>query len=266
MVASKGATTVALITTTVTLFGCDSGAGGDQGPSCSSSDQNKLADPTIAGEFMQCVNACGMNPSCEQGCVDAIGLSKSCLACIATLDADRPDISKCGLHDSMVSSNLAGKNIFVKAFMDQRFGKGPMEVQNTSKADIKSLEDGADGAAGAVCSSRDVSKLSDPTIAMNFDQCMNACTTPVCEQGCMDALGLSKSCLKCIAAQDPANPDFSKCGLLPESTVSSNLVGNNIFIKALMEQGFSKGPVEVQNTSTADMTLMEDNDAINLMV
>jgi hypothetical protein len=263
MVASKGATTVALITTTVTLFGCDSGAGGDQGPSCSSSDQNKLADPTIAGEFMQCMNACGMNPSCEQGCVDAIGLSKSCLACIATLDADRPDISKCGLHDSMVSSNLAGKNIFVKAFMDQRFGKGPMEVQNTSKADIKLLEDGA---TGAVCSSRDVSKLSDPTIAMNFDQCMNACTTPLCEQGCMDALGLSKSCLKCIAAQDLANPDFSKCGLLPESTVSSNLVGNNIFVKALMDQGFSKGPVEAQNTSTADMTLMEDDDAINLMV
>jgi hypothetical protein len=266
MVASKGATTVALITTTVTLFGCDSGAGGDQGPSCSSSDQNKLADPTIAGEVMPCMNACGMTPSCDHGWVDAIGVSSCCLASIATLDADRPDISKCGLHDSMVSSNLAGKNIFVKAFMDQRFGKGPMEVQNTSKADIKSLEDGADGAAGAVCSSRDVSKLSDPTIAMNFDQCMNACTTPVCEQGCMDALGLSKSCLKCIAAQDPANPDFSKCGLLPESTVSSNLVGNNIFIKALMEQGFSKGPVEVQNTSTADMTLMEDNDAINLMV
>jgi hypothetical protein len=263
MVASKGATTVALITTTVTLFGCDSGAGGNQGPTCSSSDQNKLADPTIAQEFMQCMNACAMNPSpyCEQGCVDAIGLSTSCLACIATLDADRPDISKCGLHDSMVSSNLAGKNIFVEVFMDQGFGKGPREVQNTSKADIKSLED----VAGAACSSRDVTKLSDPTIAMNFDQCMTACTTPFCEQGCMDALGLSKSCLKCVAAQDPANPDFSKCGLLPQSTVSSNLAGNNIFVKALMDHGFGKGPVEVQNTSTADMKSMED-DAINLVV
>jgi hypothetical protein len=257
MAASKGVTTVALITTSVTLFGCDSSAS-----KCSSSDQNKLADQTIAMDYRWCINACHMNPACEQGCVDAIGLSKSCLACIATLNPNSPDISKCGLHaHSMVSSNLAGKNIFVEVFMDQGFGKAPREVQNTSKADIKSLED----AAGAACSSRDVTKLSDPTIAMNFDQCMTACTTPFCEQGCMDALGLSKSCLKCVAAQDPANPDFSKCGLLPQSTVSSNLAGNNIFVKALMDHGFGKGPVEVQNTSTADMKSMED-DAINLVV
>jgi hypothetical protein len=260
MAASKGATTVALITTSVTLFGCDSSAS-----KCSSSDQNKLADQTIAMDYRWCINACHMNPACEQGCVDAIGLSKSCLACIATLNPNSPDFSKCGLHahyaHSMVSSNLAGKNIFAEVFMDQGFGKGPREVQNTSKADIKSLED----AAGAACSSRDVTKLSDPTIAMNFDQCMTACTTPFCEQGCMDALGLSKSCLKCVAAQDPANPDFSKCGLLPQSTVSSNLAGNNIFVKALMDHGFGKGPVEVQNTSTADMKSMED-DAINLVV